>query len=199
MTKINDFITAVVSKVNTELTDQIEECKPLAGLLETTDISAIHSKTPAVFISVVGSGESTLLETSEVDAKMLVVAYILVVKSNSIEREQITNSIVSRLLGCVAGDRWGLDYAYPAMSVESCDMHGLAKGFKPDVSSWRYGVSVLSRAADLYGGSDPISNMAIWAVTWEQTLRLGEDIYANNDKPPQQISAHHDNKTERLV
>jgi len=177
MANLNNFIDAVVEHISTHLKDDIAVCKPLSGLLETTELSAIHGRTPGVFVTIVGSSESTLLETEQVESTLLVVAYVLVVNPDSIERETITTDLISTLLTYIPGQRWGLNNAYYASSVECADLHGLAKGFKPDVSSWRYGVSVLARAADLYGGSDPITNMAIWAVTWEQKLRLGRSVF----------------------
>jgi hypothetical protein len=183
MANLNLFIDAVVENITKELGDSIVMCKPLAGLLETTELSAIHGKTPGIFVTVVGSSESTLLETEQVDSTMLVVAYVLVVKPDSMEREKLSNELVSNLLSYVPGQRWGLNNAYYASAVECADLHGLAKGFKPDVSSWRYGVSVLARAADLYGGTDPISNMALWAVTWEQKLRLGKSVFEEDSWP----------------
>ncbi len=41
----------------------------------------------------------------------------------------------------------------------------------------RTSVSVLARAADLYGGSDPISQLSLWIVSWEQGLRIGENAF----------------------
>lgn len=196
---LKKFIAAVVKKTEEEFKGKVARCKPLAGYIETTEISAIHAETPGIYITSVGSGETTHIETGEIDSVMYMVAYILVVNTDSLQRESAVQEIISKMLTLVAGNRWQLPNVHPAREVESADLHGLAKGFKPDVSSWRYGVSVLARASDLYGGTDPIANMALWAVTWEQMLRLGELSESNEIVNPNQIHSRFALDVEKVL
>lgn len=178
MSHFSDYTDTVVASIGTRLAERLKTCKALAGLLETTELSALHQKTPAVFVAMAGTGEMTHVETEEEDTVVRMVAYLLVVNSNAQERELAAQELIPRLLVHIAGQQWGLSYAHPAAAIESQDLHGLAQGFKSDTSSWRTGVSVLARAADLYGGDDLIKHLAIWAVTWEQKLRIGTDAFA---------------------
>lgn len=194
MSDLSQFLDTIADDVKREFASYIKECKPLAGLLETTDLAALHANTPAIYIATVGTGELTPIETGERDIKIFIIAYVLVVNADSVERERITQEIVNGLLVYVPLRRWGVKRAFPALAVESADLHGLSKGFKPDVTTWRTSVSALSHASDLYGGTDPVSNLALWAVSWEQVLRLPAARDADDFKPPREVFARSDGR-----
>ncbi len=196
---LKNFISAVVKITEERFKDSVARCKPLAGYIETTEISAIHAETPGIYITSVGSGETTQVETGEIDSVIYMVAYLLVVNSDSLKRESSVQELITKMLTLVNGNRWQLPNVHPAREVESSDLHGLAKGFKPDVSSWRYGVSVLARASDLYGGTDPIANLALWAVTWEQMLRLGTHPDSSEAVNPNQIYSRFELDVEKVL
>jgi len=179
MSTIYSFIDSVVDNIKTTFSDRLNTCVSLPGYLETTDLTVIHENTPGVFIAPVGSGEIVRVETGETDITLQMVAYLLVVNNNSLQREQIAQDLVSDLLHYIAmsGQRWGVVNAHPTTAVESADVHGLSKDFEPNVRDWRLGAAVLARAADLYGSTDPVSNLALWAITWEQMLRVGANAY----------------------
>lgn len=195
MSDLSQLIDRIADDVKREFASLIRECKPLAGLMETTDIAALHANTPAVYIATVGTGELTPIESGERDIKVFIMAYVLVVNADSIERESITQEIVNGLLLYVPLRRWGVKRAFPALAVESADLHGLSKGFKPDVTTWRTSVSALSRASDLYGGTDPVGNLALWAVSWEQVLRLPAARDADDFKPPREVLVRNNDQT----
>lgn len=195
MSDLSQFLDTIAEDVKREFASLIKECKPLAGLLETTDLAALHANTPAIYIATVGTGELTPIETGERDIKIFIIAYVLVVNADSVEREHITQEIVNGLLVYVPLRRWGVKRAFPALAVESADLHGLSKGFKPDVTTWRTSVSALSHASDLYGGTDPVSNLALWAVSWEQVLRLPAGRDADDFKPPREVLARNNGQT----
>ena len=195
MPDLSDFIRNVANDMQTEFASELKVARPLAGLLETTDLAALHANTPAVFISTVGTGKLTLVETGEKDIEVYIIAYVLVVNPDSVDREKTAQQIVARLLDYVPYRRWGFSGAFPAMAVESADLHGLSKGFKPDVTSWRTSVSALSRASDLYGGSDPISHLALWAVTWEQVLRTGSIDSSARERASKQVMSIMNNES----
>jgi hypothetical protein len=178
MSNINLFIDSIVNSIDNQF-PELQTCVALPGYLETTDLTVIHANTPGVFVASVGSGGVTPVETGETDVALHMVAYLLVVDPDSIQREQTTQQLMTGLLSHigVSSQRWGLANAHPATAVESEDVHGLTNNFQPHVKDWRLSTAILSRAADLYGASDPISNLALWAITWEQTLRTGANAF----------------------
>ncbi len=180
MSNINTFIIAIINKLSTQF-PELNICVALPGYLESTDLTVIHANTPGVFVASVGTGEIMPVETGQSDITLQLVAYLLIVDNNSIQREQTAQVLLTGLVDYIStnGQRWGVAQAHPSAAVESADVHGLTKDFEPNINDWRLGTAVLARAADLYGQVDPISNLALWAITWEQILRVGTDEFDN--------------------
>ena len=177
MSDINTYLNQVVSKIKTQFT-QLITCEVLPGYLETTTLPEVHSLTPAIFVTHVGMGELQSVHTGQQDINLQMVAYLLIHNdTNALQREQDMMLLQSQFLSYLSNQRWGLANVHPTTSIQSADAHGLIKDYKSDTSSWRTSVSVLARAADLYGGSDPISQLSLWIVSWEQGLRIGENAF----------------------
>ena len=189
MSHINTYLNQVVSKIKGQFTDLIA-CEVLPGYLETTTLPEVHSQTPAIFVTHVGMGELQVLPSGQQDIKLQMVAYLLIHNNqNSLQREQDMMKLQSKFLSYLSYQRWGLTDVHHATSIQSADAHGLIKDFKSDTSSWRTSVSVLARAAELYGGDDPINQLSLWIVSWEQGLRIGEDAFEDTDGvSPSQIT-----------
>lgn len=184
-------ITSSMLQVGADIEPELKSV-PLAGLVETTmDSATLHQEGSAtIYTATVGTGEMILVETGEYDVLFQMVAYLLVVETNSLLRVSRVHNLLTRMLTFTHGQRWGLNNTEPADLVECADLHGLSKGFKPDTSSWRRGVPVLAHAADLYGDDQPNNKLAIWAVTWEQKLRVEAFPYAietDGFKPPEKL------------
>jgi len=190
MASIKEYLDSIVTNL-AENIPELNTCVVLPGFLETTELQEVHRNTPGVFIAPVGNGEITHVETGESDITLQMVLYLLVVDqpgeedgiSNAMEREQMAQILLSKLLSHMSStaQRWGMEEAHPITGIESADVHGLTNDFVPHTKDWRLGTAVLARAADLYGGQDPISHLALWAITWEQRLRLGENNFSSLD------------------
>ncbi len=193
MVSIRQFLEHIVEDLTANF-PELKTCVVLPGYLETTELQEVHRNTPGVFIAPVGNGEITHVKTGESDITMQMVLYLLVVDQpgaddgirDAVMREQVAQDLLTKLLAHMSrtAQRWGLDGAHPAMAIESADVHGLTNNFTPHTKDWRLGTAVLARAADLYGGSDPISQLALWAITWEQKLRLGINEL-DGESPPE--------------
>ncbi len=196
MVSIQTLLDSIVVDLKKHFTE-LKTCVVLPGYIETTELVEVHKNTPGVFVAHVGNGEITHVETGQSDITLQLVMYLLVVDqpgeadgiANAVERERVAQDLLSRLLThmSASAQRWGMAEAFPATAIESADVHGLTNNFTPHTRDWRLGTAVLSRAADLYGGNDPISRLALWAITWEQKLRMGENRLADigADQPPE--------------
>ena len=185
MEYVSDYIEKIIASIKaigSEFEPRLES-KSLAGLMDSTfDATSLRErKSSVVYVATVGSGEMIAVETGANDVTMQMVAYLMVVDPDSEQRSSTTQRLLIRLVNHISGQRWGLSYAHPAAAVESIDLHGLTKGFKPDTSSWRLGVSVLAHAADLYGGEQPDKRLGLWAISWEQKLRIAEPATSEDE------------------
>ena len=187
MATIKQFLDSIVSNLQ-ENFPELKTCVVLPGYLEARELQEVHRQTPGVFIAPVGNGEITHVDTGESDITLQMVLYLLVVDQpgeddgirNAIEREEVAQVLLSKLLSHMSSSaqRWGMEAAHPATAIESADVHGLTNDFVPHTKDWRLGTAVLARAADLYGGEDSISNLALWSITWEQRVRMGINDFA---------------------
>ncbi len=181
MLQINTYLNQVVTKIKVQFPDLIA-CEVLPGYLETTTLAEVHSETPAIFVTHVGMGELQSLPSGEQDIKLQMTAYLMIHNDqNALQREQDMMQLQTQFLSYLSAQRWGLTKVHPASAIESADAHGLIKDFKSDTSSWRTSVSVLARAAELYGGNTPINQLSLWIVSWEQVLRIGENAFEGTD------------------
>lgn len=192
MTSIKAFLEHIVDNLRDNF-PELKTCVVLPGFLETTELQVVHRNTPGVFVAPVGNGDITHVQTGESDITLQLVLYLLVVDQpgeedgirDAMVREQVAQELLSKLLAhmSVTAQRWGYEAAHPATAIESADVHGLTNDFVAHTKDWRLGTAVLARAADLYGGNDPISQLALWSITWEQKLRMGQNAVAGQDAP----------------
>ncbi|MEO0443488.1 MAG: hypothetical protein AAFZ92_07075 [Pseudomonadota bacterium] len=192
MATIPSFLDSIVSNIS-ENFPQLKTCVVLPGFIETTELLEVHRNTPGVFVAHVGNGEIKHIGSGESDVTMQMVMYLLVVDQpgeadgirNAIERERVAQDLLTGLLIHMSStaQRWGMDDVHPVTHIESADVHGLTNNFTPHTKDWRLGTAVLARAADLYGRDDPISKLALWAITWEQKIRVGHNVFRDTDTP----------------
>jgi len=195
---ITELIVQIVKVLsNQDLGADLKLCVPLAGYLNTTDLSAVHSKTPAVFIANVGTSSAEPVPSSathifsdpnkdqinpttpaqikiQSDLTLNMVAYLLVVDTDSQQRATKLQTLLTHLYQAILDQRWALPNCFPAKNIQAMDFHGLPKDVKPDMSNWRAGVAVCGYASDLLGQNTD-NNIALWAITWEQVIRVGEE------------------------
>jgi len=136
----------VVEQISSRIKDvspqELLVCKPLVNVLKTMDLGAIHQNTPALFITNVGTSETSVVESGECDVTLNVVAYLLSVNTDV----ETVQSILTRLSFIIPNQRWKIPNCFPAQNLETLDYHGLSKDDKPLMSNWRTGISVLSYA-----------------------------------------------------
>jgi len=179
MTGIEKLIKSIVTNLKDKFID-LKTCEALAGFLETTTHQHIITTTPGIYIANVGSGGIKTVPSGEIDIKLYMVAYLMVYnKTNSQKREHTVQKLLNDLLIYISDSQyWSLNNTFAAKSVESMDFHGLSKGHQSSPSEWRTGFPVMAWASDLYGEGSPIDNLALWAITWEQRIRIGDNVYS---------------------
>ena len=199
MIEINQYLEQVIKKTQSHFTSDahpsLEKCEIHSG---SYDADALVNDTPAIIFANTGVGELNHLPSNQQDIKLQMVAYLVTHDSNALAREERMTQLQVSFLSFLDWQRWGLPFTHPAMAIEALDAHGLIKDFKSDTSSWRTGVSVLARAADLYSESTQ-NQMSLWIVSWEQHLRIGnpDDSVKSGfvvEQTPEAVDSHHFSK-----
>ncbi|MBU2707537.1 hypothetical protein KCM76_16200 [Zooshikella marina] len=177
--KIRLLLDTIIEAIDSHNEISFIQSKILPGYIETTSVEDLHEKTPGFYLAHEGIGDTMSVPSGETDIVVRLVAYIIVVdKVDSLVREKTMCDLISQLSILISSNRWGLPFVHPAVNVVSQDLHGLSNGYKSDTSSWRTSVSVLARASDLYGGEvNPVTGLSLRTITWEQSIRVGDDLY----------------------
>lgn len=134
----------------------------------------------SVYTLLIGFEKSSIVETEESDVNIQAVAFILVTEAansrNLANRMKKVQQIVEAMTLRVQNNKWGLSYAFPAREVKTMDLYGLS--YSPDklVGMQGWNPSIQAYAKDLCPsateGSPLPNNLSLWAMLWEQQLRI---------------------------
>nr|WP_205702106.1 hypothetical protein [Candidatus Hamiltonella defensa] len=91
-----------------------------------------------------------MLETGENEAVLRLAAFVVTGDRRQLPKDEAALAIVESLLVLIPGQRWGVTGTMDA------------KGVKAD---------------NLFSGQVERQGVAMWAVTWEQSVRLGKDVW----------------------
>ncbi len=195
-----------LSNYLTTFTEQLSDL--LVTNLKLVDVVQIHpgkSSTPEVdelrasdttrkvYTILISSDTATVVETGESDLNVQAAAFVFIAEPPGAFRDQPgrmtqIQDILAAMVPCVNQNRWGLDCTFPAQNIKTTDLHGLT--YAPDqlmgMQGWN--PSIQAYAKDLYAtGSDqgdPLpSYLSIWVMTWDQRLRIGQNVYDLPDPP----------------
>lgn len=136
-------------------------CAAYAGEFAGTEITRASVKCPAVLVACLGVTREKEVECGQVDWRCRFAAYCLT--RNAAGREQRAVSaleLAEQVLAKIDKQRFGLTGVFAAK---------------------------VARLDNLYAAKFDKASMAIWAVTWEQTVRLGEDEWAAEGTRPESL------------
>jgi len=142
---------AVVDDLSANLAG-LSTCAVYAGEFSGEEIPRSSLKCPAVLIACLGGTRKDEVDTGEVDWLFRFTAYCLTRHAGGREqRGALALMLAESVLQKIDGSRFGLTGVYPA-GAKSVD--------------------------NMYAAIFDKAGMGAWAVTWEQTLRIGTDEWA---------------------
>jgi hypothetical protein len=161
MSRLVAYRAAVVSTVRSWLPD-LARCEPHMGRFDEKELARLGVNTPAVLVAVLGAPSATDVGNDERDQVVRTAAIVVTSDRRDLPRDEAALAIVEALLVRIPGQRWG---------QEDCHMvqHATVK------------------AENLHSGEIDRRAIALWAVTWDQTIRLGEDIFADEGTLPAEV------------
>lgn len=142
-----DLRTAIVDEVRSGLADLIRDnCLPHGGRFDKGEIRRLALKSPAVLIACLGLVNAESDGAGAVNATAAWGAFVVTTDKPQLPRDAGALVIVSALTRVVTDNRWGReDTGYPGKL----------------------------RGDNLYSGQADGAGVALWAVTWQQTITLG--------------------------
>ena len=164
--KFSELRQAVIDTITTNLPD-LKAVEAHPGRFNLQELKRIATKLPAVRVALMGMPATVHLDTGEKEVKVRLAAFIITGDKRQLQKDEAALAIVESLLVLVLGQRWGITGTTAAKNV---------------------------KADNLFSGNVERQGVAMWAVTWEQTIRTGEDvwgggilpsrIYVNDDPQP---------------
>ena len=100
--------------------------------------------------------KTTFVQTGEQEMTVRLAAFVITADKRRLPKEEAALALVEALLALINGHRWGLSAITAAQNV---------------------------KAENLFSGRVDKQGVALWAVTWDQAIRVGEDIWQGGVLP----------------
>ncbi len=153
--KFKELRQAIIDKINAEL-PELKAVSPHPGRFNLDELKRIATKLPAVRVALMGTPTVNILETGENEAVLRLAAFVVTGDRRQLPKDEAALAIVESLLVFIPGQRWGVKGAMDA------------KGVKAD---------------NLFSGKVERQGVAMWAVTWEQSIRIGQGVWGGGVIP----------------
>ena len=150
--QITDFRNKVCDEIKKQL-PMLKACKGHGGRFDLGELKRISGRTPAVYVAITGTGRGQAVGTGETDLPLQMAAFIITSDRKGLSRTDASLNIAEYLIGVISGNSFDFQGAHPAGPVTG---------------------------KNLYNGSLDRVGIALWGITWSQTLRLGKDVFETN-------------------
>lgn len=158
---INVVLEAVAAGIKSRL-PELAACEVHDGRFDAGELARISARTPACFTACLAVSQVQDPGTEQVDAVLDLAVFVVTRSNPGLDRGRAARNIVSGLLETIPHNFWGLD----------------ALG-SPETGS--------IKAQNLYSGRLDKRGAALWAVSWKQTVRLGESIFDDEGVVPSRL------------
>jgi len=167
------------------------EIHPGRSAQTAVDLLRAKERYSGIYTMLTGYEELKVIETGESDADVQVIAYVLVLdqpgRTNQPERILKIQKLLFEMTTLINNNRWNLNYAFPARELKTMDLYGLTYDPEKLVGMAGWNPSVQAYGKDLYTTDTEDAKMpndiSLWAMTWQQRLRFGKNIYSEADHP----------------
>ncbi len=126
------------------------------GALDNQALKRIVTRLPTLKLALLGVTSIKPLETQECEASLHMAAFIITNDLRRLEREHAALALVESLTVLLNQQQWNYPYARPAHQI---------------------------KAENLFNGEVDKQGIALWVVSWQQTLRLGDSIWQEGQLP----------------
>ena len=156
-------LASLLDAIATSLSEQMPDlaaCRPCDGEIDATTLGPFSDKTPALFLTVSALGEQKAQPEGTWNQPVKFTAHLVVggPAGTSILRQTLDH--LERLLEIIPGSRW---------------KEPLVEAAGPCTGT------------PVFSGKQGEKTLALWRVSWNQTVRLGADAFATDLPKPSAI------------
>lgn len=150
---LNDLLMSICSQIKTWLPD-LKTCEPHGGRFDKNEIKRVSGRAPAVYVAVLATGRPEPVGTGEQDVPVTFAAYAVAIDKPKLSKAVAALNITELLVTRIYAQQWGRpEHVFGAGPASS---------------------------RNLYSGVIATKGVALWAVTWRQTVRVGDDVFVTD-------------------
>ncbi len=173
---LQDVLDAIVSGIHTAL-PELYQCKSHPGRFTLDELRSFAVATPAVLVSLIGISKSVPVGDGTRDATVVFSAFVITSDQPPLLRDEASRNIVEALCSLIPQNRWQHECVHPAGEVTGTNQ---------------------------YSGELRQRGVSIWAVRWDQEVRIGQPFWNDAGVLPPELyvgidpdvgSAHEGNYT----
>lgn len=157
--RLNDMINAICTELKSCF-PSLTACEPHGGPIDAQELDRIAASAPAIYVAALATEKGREVGSGEVDTPVSLTAYVVTADSPSLSRADAALNLMEGLLARIAGATWGCD------GVQGVDS---------------------ATAENLFTADLDLKGLAMWAVSWKQTVRLGDDVWQTDLPFPSQL------------
>lgn len=156
--KINTLLNSIKTQLNTQF-PELKTCEIHDGRFDVTELKRVATKSPAMHVSVLTVPKVSDEATEQVNGILNLVIYVITSDQHQLSKGESARNLVEALLHSISHQRWGNVGIGKAQSIT---------------------------AQNLYS-STVNKGIALWAVTWQQDITLGQDVFDQTGVMPTEL------------
>ena len=161
MSTSNELLNAIKDDLKARF-NELKTCEVHPGRFNLEELKRLSAKTPALLISSLGTVKPENTGTEQSDSTKQLAAYFVTKNAPNMEADVACRNLVDALELYLEGQlpRWGLS-----------DI-GEPKAIRSD---------------NLYSSKVDKQGVMLWAVTWQQRIRMGESLFVEDGTLPSKL------------
>jgi len=145
--KLNDLLKAICNDFKGHFTE-LKTCEPHGGRFDHKELLKVGGKAPAIYVAALGAAKGKEVGTGEVDIPVSLAAFVVTKSESNLPSAESALNLAGELLTYIPESNWGWE-----------GVHGADP----------------ATAKNLYSGGN--KTVAMWAISWTQNVRMGEDAF----------------------
>ncbi len=157
------FVDEIVADVNTRL-PELASCASHFGRFTAEEIARFAVQTPAVRVAFLGIDDIRIVSGGMRDVTVQMAMFVWTREAPQLPRDVAALAIIEALAESIPQNRWGMDCAMDPTDIQGQNLYNTQVGTK---------------------------GLTVWAVSWNQVLRIGVAEDLDDDLPPVSVVPSH--------
>lgn len=166
MSSVNDLLNAIKDDLKSRLTD-LKTCEVHPGRFTLKELQRVSKKTPALLVTTLGTTQIENSGTGQVKPTKQLALYLITKDTPQLSSDEACRNLVDALEHYLEAEspRWGLQGIGQPQAV---------------------------RSDNLYSSEVDKKGVMLWAITWRQSLTIGDNQFVEDGTLPTELYVGYD-------